>query len=184
MKFMRRQLAREWFRFRQNRISRFPLPMLSRSITPHTRLIAVANPNNPTGRVARCPNLARDCKAAPEAALLVDEAYFEFYGRTVLAQWRELPNLFVSRTFSKAYGMAGLRIGVLTGNAKQIAMVRRDQFALQREYRGAGLFAGGTGGPRLCSRLCQRKFRRARASLRTEFESGAFDSGQAAQILC
>jgi histidinol-phosphate aminotransferase len=62
---------------------------------------------------------------APQAAILIDEAYFEFYGKTLLTQWRNLPNLFVARTFSKAYGLAGLRIGVLAGNAQHIAMVRK-----------------------------------------------------------
>jgi len=62
---------------------------------------------------------------APHAAILVDEAYFEFYGRTLLGQWRSVPNLFVARTFSKAYGLAGLRVGVLTGNAEHIPLVSR-----------------------------------------------------------
>jgi histidinol-phosphate aminotransferase len=69
--------------------------------------------------------LLRLAKAAPQAALLVDEAYFEFSGETLMKQWREVPNLFVSRTFSKAYGLAGLRIGVLAGNVEQMKMVRR-----------------------------------------------------------
>ena len=62
---------------------------------------------------------------APQAAILVDEAYFEFYGKTLLGQWHSAPNLFVARTFSKAYGLAGLRIGVLTGNAQHISMVSK-----------------------------------------------------------
>jgi histidinol-phosphate aminotransferase len=57
--------------------------------------------------------------------VLVDEAYFEFAGETLMPEWRELSNLFVSRTFSKAYGLAGLRIGVLAGNPEQLRMVRR-----------------------------------------------------------
>ena len=63
--------------------------------------------------------------AAPEAALLVDEAYFEFSGETIAPRWRDVPNLFVSRTFSKAYGMAGLRIGVLMGPHLQMFVLRR-----------------------------------------------------------
>jgi histidinol-phosphate aminotransferase len=61
----------------------------------------------------------------PDAALLVDEAYFEFCGESLAPKWREIPNLCVSRTFSKAYGMAGLRIGVLMGNPVQMSAVRR-----------------------------------------------------------
>jgi histidinol-phosphate aminotransferase len=103
----------------------FPVEELLEQINEQTRLIAVANPNNPTGTLASRMDLLRLAKAAPEAALLVDEAYFEFSGETLMKVWREVPNLFVSRTFSKAYGLAGLRIGVLAGDAEQMKMVRR-----------------------------------------------------------
>ena len=103
---------------------RFPAGAVLARITPRTRLIAVANPNNPTGTFAALEDLRRIALAAPEAALLVDEAYFEFCGRTMLDFRGELPNLFVARTFSKAYGLAGLRIGVLIGDAGQMPLVR------------------------------------------------------------
>jgi histidinol-phosphate aminotransferase len=103
----------------------FPVEELLGQINENTRLIAVANPNNPTGTQAAETNLTRLAKAAPNAALLVDEAYFEFSGETLMKKWRETPNLFVSRTFSKAYGLAGLRIGVLAGNIEQMKLVRR-----------------------------------------------------------
>ncbi|MGA7440704.1 MAG: histidinol-phosphate transaminase [Candidatus Sulfotelmatobacter sp.] len=103
----------------------FPLDRLLAQISPRTRLIAVANPNNPTGAAVNSDVLLQVAQAAPQAALLVDEAYFEFHGETVL-QYRERPaNLFVARTFSKAYGLAGLRIGILAGDAGQMTMVRR-----------------------------------------------------------
>ena len=57
--------------------------------------------------------------------MLVDEAYFEFYGQSVMVVRDELPNLFVARTFSKAYGLAGLRMGLLVGDAEQMRAVRR-----------------------------------------------------------
>ena len=103
----------------------FPVEELLGQLNERTRLIAVANPNNPTGTQASQADLLRLAKAAPQAALLVDEAYFEFSGETLMKQWRGVPNLFVSRTFSKAYGLAGLRIGVLGGNIEQMKMVRR-----------------------------------------------------------
>jgi histidinol-phosphate aminotransferase len=103
----------------------FPVDELLARIHSRTRLIAVANPNNPTGTQASQEDLLRLAKAAPQAALLVDEAYFEFSGETLMKQWREVPNLFVSRTFSKAYGLAGLRIGVLAGNVDHMKLVRR-----------------------------------------------------------
>ena len=104
---------------------RFPASELVARINPNTRLIAVANPNNPTGTVADPSDLVEIARRAPEAAVLVDEAYFEFYGKTLMSQWRDLANLFVARTFSKAYGMAALRVGVLAGNAAHIPLVRR-----------------------------------------------------------
>jgi histidinol-phosphate aminotransferase len=104
---------------------RFPSLDLLARLTGHTRLIAIANPNNPTGAVADPADLVQIAQRASQAAILVDEAYFEFYGKTLMPKWRELPNLFVARTFSKAYGMAGLRVGVLAGNAEHIRLVRR-----------------------------------------------------------
>ena len=103
----------------------FPTSDLLTRITPQTRLIAIANPNNPTGAVADPAHLLEIAQRAAQAAILVDEAYFEFYGKTLVPRWRDLPNLFVARTFSKAYGMAGLRIGVLGGDSDHIANVRR-----------------------------------------------------------
>jgi histidinol-phosphate aminotransferase len=104
---------------------RYPTDDVLARISPRTRLIAIANPNNPTGTVASKSDLLRLLHAAPDAAVLVDEAYFDFYGESLLAEVANQPNLFVARTFSKAYGLAGLRIGVLVGSAVQMAMVRR-----------------------------------------------------------
>jgi histidinol-phosphate aminotransferase len=103
----------------------FPTERALAKISKRTRFIAVANPNNPTGAFAGIRDLMRIAEAAPDAALLVDEAYFEFCGETMAPRWRELSNLFVSRTFSKAYGMAGLRIGVLMGHEDHMRMLRR-----------------------------------------------------------
>jgi histidinol-phosphate aminotransferase len=57
--------------------------------------------------------------------VLIDEAYFEFHGETLIPDLARHPNLFVARTFSKAYGMAGMRLGVVTGAAEQIGYLRR-----------------------------------------------------------
>jgi len=103
----------------------FPADAVLSAITGRTAFIAVANPNNPTGIFAEIPDLMKIVKAAPDAAVLIDEAYFEFSGESIVPRWREVPNLFVSRTFSKAYGMAGLRIGVLMGNREQMQWIRR-----------------------------------------------------------
>jgi histidinol-phosphate aminotransferase len=103
----------------------FPMENLVTRISPATRLIAIANPNNPTGAVASPSDILRVARAAVRAAVLVDEAYFEFYGETLLPQISNVLNLFVTRTFSKAYGMAGLRVGVLIGAAQQIKIIRK-----------------------------------------------------------
>lgn len=99
-------------------------PLLAR-ITARTRVIAIANPNNPTGMVASRSELLRIVAGAPDAAVLVDEAYFEFYGETLTPDLAHFPNLFVARTFSKAYGLAGLRLGALAGPPEQIGYLRR-----------------------------------------------------------
>jgi histidinol-phosphate aminotransferase len=108
----------------------FPEKDLLAQLSPRTRLIVVANPNNPTGAAVAGDVLIQIAQAAPQAAVLVDEAYFEFHGETLIDnafinQPRQIENLFVARTFSKAYGLAGLRIGILAGEARQMAMVRR-----------------------------------------------------------
>jgi histidinol-phosphate aminotransferase len=103
----------------------FPAEALAARIGPRTRMLAIASPNNPTGAVAEAGAVLELAKAAPQAAVLVDEAYFEFYGRTLLGEVGQVPNLFVARTFSKAYGLAGLRAGVLVGPAEQMQMLRR-----------------------------------------------------------
>ena len=103
----------------------FPADELCKRITTRTRLIAIANPNNPTGTVVSMEDLRRIARAAPDAAVLVDEAYFEFYGHSIMAARGEFSNLFVARTFSKAYGLAGLRLGALVGDAEQMLAVRR-----------------------------------------------------------
>ena len=104
---------------------RFPAAQLCAAITPHTRMIAIASPNNPTGSLAPRKDLLALLEAAPHAAVLVDEAYFEFCGQTMLPDLPQFPHLFISRTFSKAYGLAGLRAGCLVGAAEHMAMVRR-----------------------------------------------------------
>ena len=103
----------------------FPLEGLLSRLSQRTRLIAVANPNNPTGAAVASEVLLQIAQAAPQAAVLVDEAYFEFHGETILHRAARPENVFVARTFSKAYGLAGLRIGILAGDAGQMAMVRR-----------------------------------------------------------
>jgi histidinol-phosphate aminotransferase len=104
---------------------KFPTEGVLQAINPRTRLIVITNPNNPTGVAVDRYTISRIATAAPDAAILVDEAYFDFYGQTVVDQIGMIPNLFVARTFSKAYGLAGLRLGALVGPAHHIAVLRR-----------------------------------------------------------
>lgn len=104
---------------------RFSAERVISCINTRTRFIAIANPNNPTGTVAASDQLLHLARSAPRATVLIDEAYFEFYGHTMLREWQRSANIFVARTFSKAYGLAGLRLGVLTGNPEQMSAVRR-----------------------------------------------------------
>jgi len=103
----------------------FPAGAVREHITDRTRLIAIANPNNPTGRLAPTEDIIQIARSAPETAILVDEAYFEFCGTTFLPSRRNHSNVFITRTFSKAYGLAGLRVGVLIGDPDQMFSLRR-----------------------------------------------------------
>jgi len=103
----------------------FPFGRLLGAIAPRTKVIAIANPNSPTGSVATRAQLLDLVQRAPQAAVLVDEAYFHFHGETVMDLVGQAPNLFVARTFSKAYGLAGLRLGLLAGPAELMRWVRR-----------------------------------------------------------
>jgi histidinol-phosphate aminotransferase len=103
----------------------FPFERLLAAITPRTKIIAIANPNSPSGSVATRAQLIELAHRAPHAVLLVDEAYFHFHGESVLDQIDTLPNLVVARTFSKAYGLAGLRLGLLAGPVGLMQWIRR-----------------------------------------------------------
>ena len=91
----------------------------------HARWIAIANPNNPTGTLVPPEELKTLLQALPGTLVLVDEAYFDFSGATILPWIRRFPNLVVSRTFSKAYGLAALRIGLMFANRKLTSMMLR-----------------------------------------------------------
>ena len=103
----------------------FPFERFLAAITPRTRLIIIASPNNPTGAVVSREHLLAVADAAPEAVLMVDEAYFHFFGDTLLNDVDSVPNLIVARTFSKAFGLASLRIGMLAGDARLMRYLRK-----------------------------------------------------------
>ena len=102
----------------------FQAEAVLRAITPRTRMIFLNSPNNPTGQLIAIGDLKRIAEAAPAAVVLVDEAYIEFGGETFLPELRRYPNVLVGRTFSKAYGLAGMRVGVLIGQPQALEPVR------------------------------------------------------------
>ncbi|MSR06443.1 MAG: aminotransferase class I/II-fold pyridoxal phosphate-dependent enzyme [Gemmatimonadetes bacterium] len=89
------------------------------------KLVVIGLPDNPTGTAPPTEFITTMAKAHRRTLFLVDEAYVEFYGVTVVPQAVRLPNLLVSRTFSKALGLAGERIGGLVGHAELIDLARR-----------------------------------------------------------
>jgi histidinol-phosphate aminotransferase len=103
----------------------FPFERFMAAITEKTKLIIVASPNNPTGAVVSREHLLAIAAKAPHAVLMVDEAYYHFHGETTLGDVGKVPNLIVARTFSKAYGLANLRIGMLAGTPELLGYVKK-----------------------------------------------------------
>jgi histidinol-phosphate aminotransferase len=105
----------------------FPSEAVRRAIGPRTRLIWLTNPHNPTGQVIPTDDIYRIAAAAPQAMLVVDEAYADFSGETLLAgdALDRYRNIVVGRTFAKAYGLAALRAGALVAHPGTLAPLRR-----------------------------------------------------------
>lgn len=87
-------------------------------------LAVVCNPNNPTGNALTLEQI-EDIAQHTSCALLIDEAYVEFYGQSAACLLKKYPKLLVARTFSKAYGLAAIRCGYLLGDASVIKMVSK-----------------------------------------------------------
>jgi histidinol-phosphate aminotransferase len=104
---------------------KFPVEAALRELKGSPHILFIATPNNPTGTLLEKSSLSRILDAAPRTVVLVDEAYFEFSGLTVLPWIRQRPNLIVSRTFSKAAGLAALRIGALFARSDVISAMRK-----------------------------------------------------------
>ena len=106
------------------------LPPMLRAVTPSTRVMFVANPNNPTGTLAGAEEILRLIDEVPPHVLLVmDEAYIEFLEKPCdllpLIRQRRKPNLLLMRTFSKIYGLAGLRLGYGIGHPELVAALEK-----------------------------------------------------------
>jgi len=120
-----------------------PLEKILDAITPKTKLVLLANPNQPIERVydeAECRQLLAQCKRRG-AILVMDEAYHHFCDLTAMPLLKEYGNLVVVRTFSKAFGMAGLRLGFLVSSKENVRRV--EQFRPVYEAHSAALAVGG-----------------------------------------
>ncbi|MBT8239914.1 MAG: aminotransferase class I/II-fold pyridoxal phosphate-dependent enzyme, partial [Acidimicrobiia bacterium] len=118
------------------------------AITEKTKLIMIANPNNPTGSALTTSALAQFCAAVPDRVIVViDEAYFEFvdpsYGNSVRDLLPSHRNVVVTRTFSKAQGLAGLRVGYAMGDPETISAIDKTQlpFAVSMVSQAAAIAA-------------------------------------------
>jgi histidinol-phosphate aminotransferase len=105
----------------------FPLDAVLDAIGPQTAILYLTTPNNPTGTLVEKEQIVRVLERAPHVLVLLDEAYADF-ARTTFIGDRTLarfPNVVVGRTFAKAYGLAGLRVGALVGHPSTLAPIRR-----------------------------------------------------------
>jgi len=119
---------------------RLDLNAILKSISPNTRLLFICNPNNPTSTEVDPESLRKFCRSVPENILIcVDEAYIEFSQHGTKASMvplvHELPNLLVCRTFSKAYGLAGMRLGYAVSQKMNIE-------ELSKRHNGFGMSTG------------------------------------------
>jgi histidinol-phosphate aminotransferase len=103
----------------------FPLDDFVSALRKKPAVVFIANPNNPTGTLLSQAAIKRVLLAAGSTVVVIDEAYAEFSGVTVLPWIRKHPNLFVTRTFSKAAGLAGLRLGAAMACRESLALLRR-----------------------------------------------------------
>jgi len=100
--------------------------VLRGAMTPRTRILFLANPHNPSGIPISLAHLRELARTIAPAILFVDEAYADFSGETLIDRrlLDEIPTLLVGRTFSKAYGIAGLRVGAVIGAPDSLAPLR------------------------------------------------------------
>jgi histidinol-phosphate aminotransferase len=104
---------------------RFPVDAVMKMLRRSPRLFLIANPNNPTGTLIEPAVIRRMLIAAPRTLFVLDEAYAEFSGATVLQWIRRYPNLIVIRTFSKGAGLAGLRLGCMFACSEVTSLLAR-----------------------------------------------------------
>lgn len=102
----------------------YPTEAVLGRLGPQTGAVAVVSPNNPTGGVATREDVERLALAAPHALVVVDHAYVEIGGEDLTSLAAELPNVVVLRTLSKAWGLAGLRVGFALASPRILGWLR------------------------------------------------------------
>jgi histidinol-phosphate aminotransferase len=103
----------------------FPLEEVLLRLRKKPRVFFLANPNNPTGTLVAKEAVAQILQEATDTVVLMDEAYADFSGVTLIPWIRKYPQLFIARTFSKAAGLAALRLGAVIAQKDSVALVRR-----------------------------------------------------------
>lgn len=103
----------------------FPLGPVLTALKKKPSAFFLANPNNPTGTLVPLQDLKKILNAATHTAVIFDEAYAEYSGLTAVPLIRKYPNLFIARTFSKAAGLAALRLGAVIARKDSLDLVRR-----------------------------------------------------------
>lgn len=146
--------------------ARHDLPAMAASIGPRTRVVLVCTPNNPTGPVVHAREVEEFLARVPRHVLVVvDEAYVEFVrdgdAARGLDAYRAHPNVMVLRTFSKAYGLAGLRVGYGVAHAPISAAIRKTAVpfgvsTIAQEAALASLDAEGELGARVADLVAER----------------------------
>ena len=102
----------------------FPIDAFLRQINTRTAVVVVVSPNNPTGSVATLADVRRLAAAAPNALLILDHVYVEYADEDLTPALLDLPNVLVVRTLSKAWGLAGCRVGYAVGSPYVTAVLR------------------------------------------------------------
>jgi len=148
----------------------FPLDEILARLDNRTAVVVVVSPNNPTGGVASRDELRRIATAAPQSLVLIDQAYIEYADEDIASDVLDLANVVVVRTMSKAWGLAGCRVGYAVGSSDVIAVLRA---------------AGGpypVAGPSLALALSQ--LRRGDAALRAHVTQVRAERADLRELLC
>src|SRR3989344_8349724 len=106
----------------------FPTEQVLSAISDSTKIIVLVNPNNPTGTSINAKDIIKIIEKAKRcnSLVLMDEAYYQFYGKTAIPFITLYDNLFIIQTFSKAFGLAGLRLGYTISNKNNIRNIQKE----------------------------------------------------------